>query len=222
VFPLFKKTVPQKKVTAVNDLAAQNIEEGFPLPKNILPVIQAHDWPGKDSSLHRSLCYLPKLAGTPWLSFGFDAGLGLRAYASEGSVHKWGVSAGELENVAIQNLRDIPAEWQIIELAPKDAKPVKALLCQSEGPIAERILDHHLLQQAHDFLDDNMPVAIIPSRSTLIIMPLTGDLPFRVAQQFFENSHDALTAWVFFINQANVSGRVTIENEQFIFNSAVI
>jgi uncharacterized protein YtpQ (UPF0354 family) len=217
MFSLFRR-----KVATMNDLAPETTEAKFPLPKNILPYIQPHDWPGKDSSLKRSLCYLPRLEGTPWLSFGFDAGMGVRGYASEGSINKWGVSTGELENVAIQNLRDIPAEWQIIELALKDAKPVKALLCQSEGPIAERILDHHLLQQAHDFLDDNMPVAIIPSRSTLIIMPLTGDLPFRVAQQFFENSHDALTAWVFFINQANVSGRVTIENEQFIFNSAVI
>jgi uncharacterized protein YtpQ (UPF0354 family) len=217
MFSLFKK-----KVDTVNDLAPQNTAETLPLPKNILPVIQPHDWAGKDSSLKRSLCYLPKLAGTPWLSFGFDAGLGLRAYASEESISKWGVSAGELESVALQNLRDIPAEWQMIELVRKDIKPVKALLCQSEGSIAERILDTHLLQQAHDVLEDNMPVAIIPSRSTLIVMPLADELPSRVAQQFYENSHDTLTNWVFFITHGSLSGRVTIEDGQFVFDSAVI
>jgi hypothetical protein len=217
MFSLFKK-----KVDTMNDLAPQPSQEKFPLPKNIMPVIQPHDWPGKDSSIKRSLCYLPRLAGTPWLSLGFDAGMGIRAFASEESIDKWGVSAGELETIAIQNLCDIPAEWQIIELSPKDAKPVKALLCQSEGPIAERILDGHLLQQAHDFLDDKMPVAIIPSRSTLIVMPLAGDLSFRVAQQFFDNSHDALTDWVFCITLAGIAGRVTIENGQFVFDTAVM
>ncbi len=214
MFSLFKK-----KVATVTDLAPETSEEKS-LPKNILPVIQPFEWTGKDSSLKRSLCYLPRLAGTPWLSFGFEAGLGLRAYASEGSTHKWGVSAGELETIALKNLQDIPAEWQMIELASKDAKPVKALLCQSEGLIAERILDRQLLQEAQDCLQDDMPVAIIPSRSTLLVMSLAGDLPFRVAQQFFENSNDALTNWVFFITQASLSGRVTIEDGQFVFDSA--
>jgi hypothetical protein len=217
MFPLFKK-----KVDTVTDLAPEASEEKVALPKNIIPVIQPFDWPGKDSSLKRSLCYLPKLAGTPWLSFGFEAGLGLRAFASEESIGKWSVSAGELETIAIQNLGDIPAEWQNIELASKNAKPIKALLCQSEGPIAERILDRQFLQQAHDFLEDTLPVAIIPSRSTLIVMPLAGDLPFRVAQQFFDNSHDALSDWVFAIAQASIAGRVTIENGQFVFDSAVM
>lgn len=216
MFSLFKK-----KVTMMNNSTLQTGQDVLPLPKNILPVIQPFDWGGKDSSLKRSLCYLPRLGGTPWLSFAFDAGP-LRAYASEESLETWGVSAGELEAIAVQNLCDVPAQWQVIELAPKDAKPMKALLCQSEGMIAERVLDGRLLQQTHDFLQDKMPVAIIPSRSTLIVMPLTGDLPFRVAQQFYDNSHDALTDWVFCITKAGIAGRVRVKNGQFIFDTPVM
>jgi hypothetical protein len=213
MFSMFKK----KK-----DLDLPPNQESIPLPKNILPAIQPFDWPGKDKSLTRSLCYMPKLGGTPWLSFGFDAGLGIRAYASDASLETWGVKGQELEGIAIQNMCDTPAEWQAIELALKDAKPVKALLCQSQGLIAERILDSNFLQLAHDFLQDDMPVAIIPSRSTLVVMPLSGDLPFRVAAQFYNGSDDALTDWVFCITQAGISGRVVMENGQFVFDSAVI
>jgi hypothetical protein len=213
MFAMFKK----KKES---DLLPE--QERVLLPKNILPAIQPFTWPGKEKSLTRSLCYMPRLEGTPWLSFGFDAGLGIRAYASDASLETWGVKGQELERIAIQNMCDTPAEWQAIELALKDAKPVKALLCQSQGLIAERILDSNFLQIAHDFLQDDMPVAIIPSRSTLVVMPLSGDLPFRVATQFYSGSDDALTDWVFCITQSSIAGRVTMENGQIVVDAAVM
>jgi hypothetical protein len=200
--------------------------EQSPLPKNILPVIQPFDWAGKDKSLKRSLCYLPQQTGTPWLSFSFEANvlsgyLSESGYVSEASLETWGVSTGELETIALQNLCDIPAEWQTINLTPRNAQPIRALLCQSQGRIAEHILDTRLLQLAHDLLQDKTPVAIIPDRSTLVVMPLTGDLPFRVASQFYNNSYHALSDWVFCIAKGNITGRVSFENGQAVFDSAV-
>jgi hypothetical protein len=192
--------------------------EQSPLPKNILPVIQPFDWAGKDKSLKRSLCYLPQQTGTPWLSFSFEANvlsgyLSESGYVSEASLETWGVSTGELETIALQNLCDIPAEWQTINLTPRNAQPIRALLCQSQGRIAEHILDTRL--------QDKTPVAIIPDRSTLVVMPLTGDLPFRVASQFYNNSYHALSDWVFCIAKGNITGRVSFENGQAVFDSAV-
>lgn len=217
MFPFFKK-----KVEAMNAEGSTHLtENSSPLPKNIVPVIQPFNWAGKEQSLKRSLCYMPRQEGTPWLSFAFDTGLGIRAYASEASLETWGVTAGELETIALQNLSDTPAQWQAIELAPKGAKSVKALLCHSEGFTAERILDSRFLQKVHDFLQDDMPVALIPGRSTLVVMPLSGDLPFRVAKQFYDNSDDALSDWVFCVSQGHIAGRVVLENGQIVVDAVM-
>jgi hypothetical protein len=217
MFPFFKKKA--ETVNFSDRTSTVSGEKPF-LPKNILPTLQPFDWEGKDKSLKRSLCYLPQSTGTPWLSFSFEAA-SFRAYADEASLESWGVSAGELETIAVQNLCDVPAEWQTIKLTPKDAQPIKALLCQSQGRIAERILDRELLQHAHDLLQDKTPVAIIPDRSTLIVMPLAGNLPFRVAGQFYHNSHHALTDWVFCIAQGGITGRVSFENGRAVFDTTV-
>lgn len=119
-------------------------------------------------------------------------------------------------------MRDTPAKWEIAEIDFKEGKLVNALLCQSEGLIAERILDGELLQLADDHLKEALLVALIPSRSTLIVMPLSGDIPFRVANHFYSNSQDALTNWVFCITKAGVAGRVVMENGQFIFDTAIM
>jgi hypothetical protein len=212
----------EKKAESVNfsDTTSNPLVEKPLLPKNILPVIQPFDWAGKDKSLKRSLCYLPQQTGTPWLSFSFEAD-SLSTYANETSLETWGVSAGELETIALQNLCDLPAEWQTIKLTPRDARPIKALLCQSQSRIAERVLDRALLQHAHDLLQDETPVAILPDRSTLIVMPLAGDLPFRVASQFYNNSYHALTDWVFCIARGTITGRVTFENGRTVFDTVV-
>jgi hypothetical protein len=210
IFNLFKKketpTLPEP-------------QELHPLPENILPVLQAHTWPGKSQSLTRSLCYLPKLGGTPWLSFGFDAGP-VKAYASEGSMKLWGVTAEELEAIAIQNMRHVSASWEGQELTLPDQTVVKTLICQSDGLIGERMIDKAFMQAAHEYLAEDLLTAIVPSRGLLIVTPFSGGGPTYFSTMLAVMEGVTVSNWVFTIQGGSVTGRVAMENGQLVVDHA--
>ncbi len=210
IFNFFKKKEPSEP---------QKAPAQHPLPKNISPVLQAHAWQGKSQSLTRSLCYLPKLEGTPWLSFGFDAG-DIKAYASEGSLRAWGVSAEELEAIAIQNMRGVSASWAGQELTLPDGSVVKTLLCQSDGLLGERILDKAFMQEAHDFLAEDFLTAIVPSRGLLIVTPFAGGGSAYFSTMLNVMKGITVSDWVFTVQDGTVTGRVVMENGQLVVDHA--
>jgi uncharacterized protein YtpQ (UPF0354 family) len=187
---------------------------------NVLPVLQAHDWPGKDSSLTRSLCYLPKLEGTPWVSFGFDMGT-TRAYVSQASLNLWGVGAEELETIAINNMCRVEASWQVEEIPLEDQTTAKALICISEGLVAERIIDPMMMLVAQEYLGENLMVAFTPSRDVLIVAPFSEQTPNSFIQELVQGEEGVtLSNWLFCIQDGLVTGRIVIENGQFILDKA--
>lgn len=210
IFNLFKKKEP----SVVPETAARH-----PLPKNILPVLQTYTWQGKSRSLTRSLCYLPKLEGTPWLSFGFDAGE-IKAYASEGSLEAWGVSAEELEAIAVQNMRGVSASWTGQELTLPDGSVVKTLLCQSDGLLGERILDKAFMQEAHEYLAEDILTAIVPSRGLLVVTPFAGGGSAYFSTMLAVMEGITISDWVFMIQEGAITGRVVMENGQLVVDHA--
>ena len=166
----------------------------------VLPKIQPYEWAGQEGSIHRSLCFLPRKEGTPWVSFYRRVGNWF-IYKRNGS--ETNETHLEIEQKAIANLSEEPIGWRSLN---SDASGNSGIICALEPFAAERILDRESLLEARSILETDIIVAAIPYPDSLF---LSGDLKKLlefIAVAVKNEEENLITPWVFTIQDGLVTG----------------
>jgi hypothetical protein len=172
------------------------------------PRIQSHDWPGRAQCVHRSVCWLPRLAGTPWVSLYFEMS-GRLQYIGDPALGKLGMTAQQLETAAVAAMTRTPARWE-----PLEGAPLRAIQIINEEYACERILDRELLRAGARALNSAGLAVAIPQRGQLVAVPLkSGFALMPIAAALHATAQNpAISPWVFAVQDGQVTGRFFDEN----------
>ena len=186
------------------------------------PMIQPHDWPGKSATLHRSLCFMPRLVGTPWLSFYFELD-GKRNYVDSGVLARLGLGAEQLEAVAIRNVVRTSAVWEPLRLGAAVVDQRVVLRCIDQPHACERILEPEFLEQGRGMLSAKALCATLPQRGMLLVAPFDDfEILMRLGKHFHDNAENPrISPWVFAIKDGAICGRFFEENGEVGLDAVV-
>ena len=187
----------------------------------VLPIVQRYDWPGRPHAAHRSLCFMPRLAGTPWLAFRYDVGA-LTAYVGPERLEVLGVNAEQIEAQAAANLAANAASWRV--LPPPQGiteQGIFALMCEEDPNACERLLDKPFMLHAQRMLGGELIVVGIPARGTLFATHVRNVSRFiALAEALYGEAGDAgLTPWCLAVGDGVVRGRFSLEDGAIVLDS---
>ncbi len=205
-------------------LAMRAPQQPLPLPGAeelgpIFPIIQRHDWPGRGPTIHRSVCWLPRIPGTPWVSIGWETG-GMTAYVGQESLAKVGQTAEQVEQHAVANLGRAPGSWEKV-MAPS-ARPDECVLACKDSRSAERILEQDFMRHAQRMFGCDMLAVTMAARNGLVVGPaaMAETLMMMAEHVFGQSGEAAITPWCFAVADGMVRGRFFLENGQLGLDAA--
>jgi hypothetical protein len=174
-------------------------------------VVEPYEWPLRSSAVHRSLCSLPDVAGTPWLRFGLAALEGDMELVTPAKMTELDLSLERLEQAALANLAHEPVSWIPRWAQGVHGREVDVLFCIDQAYAAERILDKPFLLHAQGMLGTNVLAASVPQRNVLLVTRLE-DLAalMALARQYFDSAGDKhISAWGFIVLDGAISGPIS-------------
>jgi hypothetical protein len=188
----------------------------------IFPIIEPYDWPGANKTTCRSLCWLPRIPGTPWLAFYFELD-GRMNFLDQSALARLHITPSQLEALAIANVAaSEPATWHA-HVLPSPSGTVTVLRCVDVAHASERILVASFLAQACAMLQADALCAAVPQRGELIAARFDDHETLmtlaRTAHAQAENP--PLSPWVFAIQNGAITGRFFDENGTIGLDAAI-
>lgn len=176
-------------------------------PAAALPIVQPNDWPGRAKTANRSLCFLPRIPGTPWLALHYQVGESL-AYVGPERLQVLGQSFVQVERGAIANMAATPGSWRPFELPALHGK-MPALGCIDDARACERILEQPFMAHAQAMFGGSGLAAAIPQRGMLLV---TDSKHFEslmkvAAVHYAAATNPPITPWVFAVHGGVIAGR---------------
>ncbi len=171
------------------------------------PRIQAHDWPGRASCAYRSLAWIPRMPGTPWLSV-YVEDKGRLNYIDQKLLTRFGLSFDQVERLAVAAMVAKPAKWEV-ENAPG------VLTCINDDFACERILDREFMRAGAARLRSSRGLAVaVPERGRLVATSFDDGIEFlAVAASLHARAENPpVSPWVFLVQDGLVTGRFYDEN----------
>jgi hypothetical protein len=192
------------------------------LLEQVLPVVQPHEWPERPATVHRSLCWLPRIAGTPWLGFQISLG-STKRIVMRTDLDSLGITAEALEKAAIRNLSRSRSSWVSRQLPGPGGKPVDVLFCQDSPHACERILERPFLLHGKAMLRAESLAATVPHRGLLVVSRFDDfRLLMSLGKHLFESAESPpVSPWVFAIQGGEITGRFFDENGQIGLDAVV-